>query len=404
MSEAKIEKTNATIKISNSNEKFIAHGEVLKFDGFLKLYIESTDEENGESNGTMLPPLSIGDILKNIHINANEKFSHHPPRYTEASLVKKLEELGIGRPSTYAPTISTIQNREYVVKETRQGSSRKYTSISFFDGKIEESEKTEIVGLEKSKLFPTDIGSVVNDFLINNFQNILDYNFTARAEKELDEIADGKLVWNQMIERFYKPFHLTIEKTLENSFSNKGERTLGNDPKTGKPISVKIGRYGPLAQLGLADDEEKPRFAGLLKTQSIETISLEEALELFKLPRKLGSFEDEELIVGVGRFGPYIRHKSLFYSLKKDVDDPISIELDRGIQIIMDKREADKKSIIKTFEDNPEIRILAGRYGPYISQNKKNFRIPKTKDPETLSLKDCLEIIEKAPPSKSRKK
>ena len=404
MSEAQIEKTTATIKISNSKEKFVAHGEVLKFDGFLKLYIESTDEENKESNGVLLPPLKKGDDLKNVHINANERYSHHPPRYSEASLVKKMEELGIGRPSTYAPTISTIQNREYVIKETRKGLPREYHSIILSEGSIKESKKSENVGFEKSKLFPTDIGSVVNDFLINNFENILDYNFTARAEKELDEIAYGKLPWNQMIERFYKSFHSTIEKTLENSFSNKGERVLGKDPKSGKPVSVKIGRFGPVAQIGSPDDEDKPRFAGLLKDQSIETITLEEVLELFKLPRNLGSFEDDELTVGLGRFGPYIRHKSLFYSLKKGVDDPITIELERGIQIINEKREADKKSVINTFGENSDIRVLMGRYGPYISQNKKNFRIPKSKDPESLTLKDCLEIIEKGKSSKSKKK
>lgn len=404
MSDAALEKTTATIKMSGGDELFIAHGEVIKFDGFLKLYIESTDDENDEQNGIILPPLNKGDKLNNIIVEAVQKFSHHPARFSEASLVKKLEELGIGRPSTYAPTISTIQNREYVTKESRKGIEREYYYIQLSVGHISEKTKTEIAGSVKSKLMPTDIGTVVNDFLIENFNDILDYNFTARAEKELDEIAEGKMIWNQMIEKFYGPFHSRIVKTLENSFSDKGVRVLGKDPQTGKTISVKIGRYGPLAQIGDSEDEEKPRFTGLLKNQSIETISLEEALELFKLPRNIGKYEDQELIVGIGRFGPYIRHNSLFFSLNKDIDDPKTIDKDRAIEIIKEKRLADQKKIIKTFEEKKDLRILIGKYGPYISYNKKNFRIPKSVNPESLTLSDCLNIIEKPAPVKNKKK
>ncbi len=408
MSDALLEKTTVTIDISTSPEKFIARGEILKFDGFLKVYIESTDLEidlagdDEESSAGLLPPVQIDDHLKYKSITAEEGFSLRPPRYTEASLVKKLEELGIGRPSTYAPTIATIQQREYVVKEDRPGSQREYHLLTLSGQNIKEEIKTEITGAEKNKLFPTDIGMVVNDFLVKHFEKIMDYHFTAFVEEEFDEIAEGKLEWHIMIDNFYKPFHQKVADTTEKSSRNTGERKLGIDPKTGKTIYVRIGRFGPLAQLGesLPSNEkeknngEKPIFAGLRKDQRIETITLEEALELFRLPRTLGQFENQDVVVAIGRFGPYIRHKSEFCSLKKDLDDPFSIKLERAIELIEQKRIADREKIIKTFEDNKNLRILNGRWGPYISFKKNNYKIPKNTDPKTLTLQDCLQIIE----------
>jgi DNA topoisomerase-1 len=322
-------------------------------------------------------------------------------RYTEASLVRKLEELGIGRPSTYAPTISTIQQRGYVVKEDRDGDSRDYQVLSLINGKITEATNTEITGAEKNKLIPTDIGMVVTDFLVKYFEKIMDYNFTAFIEEEFDEIAEGKLIWYEMIDKFYQPFHKKVVDTAEKSQRKSGERKLGLDPKTGKTVYVRIGRYGPLAQLGEnnnnaeAGNTEKPRFAALHKDQRLETITLEEALELFKLPRNLGQYEDHEVLVAVGRFGPYVRHRSAFYSIKKGVDDPLDIQLPRAIELIEEKREADRKKVIKTFDKNQELRVLNGRFGPYISYKSENYRIPKGTDPAALSLEDCLQIIEK---------
>jgi DNA topoisomerase-1 len=403
MSDAQLERTTITIDISNSDEQFVAKGEVLKFDGFLKVYIESKEpeEEDEEAAKKLLPPIQVKDRLEARRIDAIERFTLRPVRYTEASLVRKLEELGIGRPSTYAPTISTIQQRGYVVKEDRDGVPRVYHTLSLINKKIIEETNTEITGAEKSKLIPTDIGMVVTDFLVKYFEKIMDYNFTAFIEEEFDEIAEGKLVWYDMIDNFYKPFHKKVVDTAENSHRKNGERKLGIDPKTGKTVFVRIGRYGPLAQLGEnntnADEEniEKPRFATLRKDQRLESITLEEALELFKLPRNLGHYEDHEVVVAIGRFGPYVRHRSAFYSLKKDVDDPMTIQLDRAIELIEAKREADSKKIIKTFEKNRDLQVLNGKWGPYISYKKENYRVPKNTDPAALSLEDCMQIVEK---------
>lgn len=395
MSEAQLEKTTININISGTSEKFLATGEVLKFDGFLKVYMESSDEEQEEDTRGMLPPVKVNDLLDRQKIEATEKSTQQPARYTEASLVKKMEELGIGRPSTYAPTISTIQQREYVVKEDRKGSIRDMTQLILKGDAIVSQVIQEKFGFEKSKLFPTDIGSVVNDFLEQYFQNIMNFNFTASVEKEFDEIAVGKLNWPSMIQRFYDPFHTKVDSATQTSERSKGEKQLGSDPDTGKPVSVKIGRFGPIAQIGEASDEDKPRFASLLKGQSLETITLEEALALFRLPRNIGKFEDEELIIGVGKYGPYVRHRSKFYSLGK-TDDPYTIKAERAIEIIMEKRSREENRNIKQFEEEPGLLILNGRYGPYISFNKKNYRIPKSKKPEDLTLNECREIIDKA--------
>ena len=403
MSDAQLERTTVTIDISNSDEQFVAKGEVLKFDGFLKVYFESKEpeEEGEESTKKLLPPIQVQDRLQALRIDAIERFTLFPARYTEASLVRKLEELGIGRPSTYAPTISTIQQRGYVVKEDRDGVPRVYHSLSLIDKKITEETNTEITGAEKNKLSPTDIGMVVTDFLVKYFEKIMDYNFTAFIEEEFDEIAEGKLVWYEMIDNFYKPFHEKVVDTTENSHRKTGERKLGIDPKTGKTVSVRIGRYGPLAQLGennanaAEENIEKPRFASLRKDQRLETITLEEALELFKLPRDLGQYEGHDVVVAVGRFGPYVRHRDAFYSLKKGIDDPMTIQLDRAIELIEAKRDADSKKIIKTFEKNRDLLVLNGKWGPYISYKKENYRVPKNTDPAGLSLEDCLQIIEK---------
>jgi len=393
MSDAELEKTNVTIKISTTPEKFIARGEVLKFDGFLKVYMESTDDEEDEAQKDMLPPIKVGELLKLKDILAIEKFSQTPPRYTEASLVKKLEELGIGRPSTYAPTISTIQKRGYVVIEDRPGTTRNYTYISLSKEKISEEIKTEVFGTEKSKIFPTDIGSLVNRFLLQYFDNIIDYNFTASVEKEFDEIAQGMKEWEKVINDFYFPFHKQIEQTNKNSEKVSGEKFLGKDPETGKPVYVKIGKFGPIVQMGETESEEKPRFAGLLKGRSIETITFEEALELFKLPKVIGTFEGTDIIVSVSRFGPYIKHMNGFYSLKK-TDNPTTINESRAIEIILEKRTKDSNKLIKEFTENPEVKVLRGRWGIYIAIGKNNYKIPKGTEPEKLSLKDCLEIAE----------
>ncbi len=392
MSDAKLERTTIDISVSNDDHKFVAVGEVLKFDGFLKVYIESTDDEIDEEMKGLLPAVSKGEELEYDSIQAIERFTHHPPRYTEASLVKKLEELGIGRPSTYAPTISTIQNRGYVVKEERPGNERKYLSYVLSNNQIKDSVKKEITGAEKNKLFPNDIGIVVNDFLSDHFNEIVNYNFTASVEEDFDEIANGDMIWTKMIDKFYKPFHKTVETTLETSGKSVGERVLGDDPETGKPITAKIGPYGAMVQIGSKDDEEKPKFASLQRGQRLETITLEEALELFKLPRDLGEYENKKVVVSIGRFGPYVRHDSKFISLKKE-DNPYKIELDRAIELIEEKREKDRLNTIKIFEEEPELQILNGRWGPYIAYKKKNFRLPKGVDAEKLTLDNCMEII-----------
>jgi DNA topoisomerase-1 len=409
MADAKLEKTTVSIAISNAPQKFTATGEVIIFDGFLRVYIESTDEEsaNGQAlNGqAIIPPLKTNDQLKLQSVVATERFSQRPARFTEASLVKRLEELGIGRPSTYAPTITTIQNRNYVVKEERQGVERKYTVLTLKNNTITKEGKTEITGAEKNKLSPTDIGIVVNDFLVDNFDQIMDYNFTAKVEAEFDDIAEGKKVWNDMLEEFYQPFHKKVENALEHAERSNGERLLGEDPKTGKPVFVKVGRYGPLAQIGEVSQEEgaeKPKFASLRGGLNIETITLEEALELFKLPRDLGEYENKKVTVAIGRFGPYIRHDSKFVSLSKDYD-PYTVELDVAIELIEAKREKDRKAIISVFDKEPDLRVLNGRWGPYISYKKKNYKIPKTTKAEELSLEDCLKIIKEAPEPKARR-
>ncbi len=352
MSEALLEKTTISILVSEAPERFIATGEVLIFDGFLKVYMESTDDEQEDEAKGLLPPVKAEDKLAREVIEATEKTSLQPARYTEASLVKKMEELGIGRPSTYAPTISTVQNREYVVKEDRKGLEQEMIQLVLKDDSLSKKQIKEKYGFEKNKLFPTDIGMIVNDFLEQNFQNIMDFNFTASVEEEFDEIAEGNKDWPSMIERFYTPFHTRVDTATQTSERSKGEKILGEDPQSGKPVSVKIGRFGPIAQIGEASDEEKPRFASLLKGQSLETITLEEALDLFRLPRTLGQFEDEELVIGVGKYGPYVRHKSKFYSLAK-TDDPFTIKQDRAIEIIIEKRAQEENRNIKQFEEEP---------------------------------------------------
>ena len=407
MSDAELEKTTAVINISSRNEKFVATGEVLKFDGFLKVYLESQDDENeGENNEKMLPPLSLKQELKYNDIEATERFTQRPPRYTEASLVHKLEELGIGRPSTYAPTISTIQQREYVEKGDREGTERKYNTLLLKNGNIKDCTKTEITGAEKAKLIPTDIGIVVNDFLVQYFPDIMDYNFTANVEQTFDHIAEGKLPWSNAIDQFYKLFHPVVKDALEMKMEHKvGERILGTDPKSGKPVSVKIGRFGPLIQIGTPDDEEKPQFASLLKGQSMSTITLEEALKLFDLPRTLGDYENKLVSVGIGRFGPYIRYDGKYVSLPKSLE-PLSVTLDEAIELIKAKREQESQRLIKSFPEDSELEILNGRYGPYIAYKKKNYKIPKGTEPKELSYDACMQIIkesdEKIPSEKKR--
>lgn len=395
MADAELERTTITIDISNSKEKFLAKGEVIKFDGFLKVYMESTDDEQQDTDEAMLPPVKAGQYLNLAEMLATQKFSHQPPRYSEASLVKKMEELGIGRPSTYAPTISTIQKREYVVKDDKPGIQRNYDLLKLKNKKVTETVKTENYGQEKGKLFPTDIGSLVTAFLVQNFENIFDYNFTANVEKEFDEIAQGQKVWNQMIREFYYPFAKQVKETLQKSDKVKGERLLGVDAASGKNIYVKIGRFGPIAQIGEAEDEEKPRFASLKKGQSIESITLEEVLRLFDYPRSIGEYEGAELTVAIGRFGPYVKHGSAFYSLAK-TDDPATIEQDRAIELIEEKRKKERERVIRVFEEDAEVQVLNGRYGPYIAIGKSNYRIPKGTDPASLTLEQCREIAKKS--------
>lgn len=398
MSEAEFEKTTAKISISTRSEEFTANGEVMKFDGFLKVYFESTDEENEihlEESGdnALLPPLQNGQNLSLKETVATERYSRPPARYTEASLVKKLEELGIGRPSTYAPTISTIQNRGYVVKEDREGKARDYRVLTLKDNSIQTDKKTEITGAEKSKLFPTDIGILVNDFLVEHFREIVDFNFTATVEKEFDEIANGFKEWTAMLHNFYGPFHKEVKNTIENADRASSERALGTDPQSGKQVSVRLGRFGPLVQIGSAEDEEKPVFASLRSGQMIETISLDEALELFKLPKKVGIYEEKDMTVAIGRFGPYIRHNNAFYSLPKGLD-PMDVNEEQAIEIIELKRKKDIEKIIKTFEENPDARIEQGRWGPFIRFGKQNIKIPKGKDVNEITYAEILSLAE----------
>lgn len=395
MADAELEKTTATITISTTSENFVAQGEVLKFDGFLKVYLEGSDDdedENKEDSG-MLPPMKVGDKLANKNIVATQKFTHHPARYTEASLVKKLEELGIGRPSTYAPTISTVQKRNYVEKTDRMGTLRNYTVLTLEKGTIKDVTATETTGAEKAKMFPTDIGMVVNDFLMQHFPSILDFHFTAKVEEEFDEIAEGNLSWQKMLKEFYKPFHKTIENTTDNSERASGERSLGKDPVSGKPVIVRIGRFGPLVQIGESGEgKEKPRFAGLRKDQRMETITLEEAMLLFKMPRVVGEFEGKEMKVGIGRFGPYVVHNNVFTSLGKE-DDPYEVTGERCIELIKAKQKKDAEKIIRTYTENPDLKVLNGRWGPFIALGKKFFKIPKTTEASKLDFAAVVQLI-----------
>lgn len=394
MADAELEKTTATIEISGAQDKFTATGEVIKFDGFLRVYKESYDDDNEqEDESRLLPPLHKGQKLEQQEIVATERFTQRPARYTEASLVRKLEELGIGRPSTYAPTISTIQQREYVEKGDREGEERTYDILTLKDNIITDVTRKEITGTEKSKLFPTDTGTVVNDFLNEYFPNILDYNFTASVEEEFDEVADGGKQWTEIIGNFYEKFHPSVESTLATKTERKvGERLLGEEPGTGKPVSVKIGRFGPVVQIGSADDEEKPRFAQMRKGLSMETITLEEALDLFKLPRTLGEYEGETVIVSIGRFGPYIRFGSKFVSIPKG-SDPMEVTMDNAIELIEDKRREEAEKIIKSFPEDPELEILNGRYGPYMTYKGSNYKIPRNVSPIDLEYGAAMELI-----------
>ena len=394
MADAELEKTTATISVSNSSDVFTAIGEVITFDGFLRVYRESYDDDNEqEAESHLLPPLKKGQKLEQSSIVATERFTMHPPRYTEASLVRKLEELGIGRPSTYAPTISTIQQRQYVEKGAKEGVERAFNVLTLQGQQIKDEDRTEMTGAEKAKLFPTDTGIVVNDFLTEYFPDILDYNFTASVEKEFDEVAEGEAKWTSILKTFYKQFHPSVENALAVKTDHKvGERILGTDPATGKPVSVKIGRFGPMVQLGSADDEEKPRFAQLRKGQSIETLTLEEALELFKLPRTLGEYEGLTVSVGLGRFGPYVLHNKVYTSMPKTLD-PMDITLEEAIELILEKRKKEAERHIKAFEEEPELEILNGRYGPYIAYKGSNYKIPKEIVPQDLSLQSCMELI-----------
>jgi DNA topoisomerase I len=402
MADAELEKTSIYINCSCNKYQFVASGEVIIFDGFLKVYMESTDDEDVEVEG-LLPALKKGEPLTIDEIAAQQRYSQKPPRYSEATLVRKLEELGIGRPSTYAPTITTIQNRTYVEKGDRPAEKRDFNLLKLKEGKITDKIKTENTGAEKSKLFPTDIGIVVNDFLTEYFPDILNYNFTAQVEKEFDNIADGKIQWVHAIDKFYKKFHPVVEDTMKNSERQVGERVLGVDPKSGRKLSVKIGRFGPVAQIGTAEEEEKPVFASLRKEQSLESITIEEALELFKLPRQIGTFEEKEMVVAVGRFGPYIRHDGSFYSLPK-TEDPMTVTAEKAIEIIGEKREAEKNKLICALGEKGEYQVLNGRFGPYFTFEKNNFKIPKSIDPKTLTAEKCQELVAQQGTTPAKKK
>ena len=407
MADALIDKTTVTIDIADSQAKFVANGEVVTFDGFLKVYRESTDEDdnNQEEATHMLPVMQVGNVLERREITSTERFSMGPIRYTEASLVHKLEELGIGRPSTYAPTISTIQQREYVQKGDKKGEERTYTVDTLKGTKVTSRERKEMVGSEKGKLLPTDIGIVVNDFLMANFPDIMDYNFTAKVEQQFDRIAEGKEEWNTMMKVFDKSFEPTVDKVMNARSEHKaGERQLGKEPETGKPVFVKIGRFGPVVQIGSADDTEKPRFSQLPSDKSIETITLEEALELFKLPRTIGEFEGSDVVIGAGRFGPYVMHDKKYVSLPKGTD-PMKVTLEEAIQLIGEKREQEQKRHIKAFDEDAKLEVLNGRYGPYIAYDGKNYRMPKALHEKAaeLSYAECMEIVNNAPEPKGRK-
>lgn len=394
MADAEVEKTTIDIHPSTRQEHFVANGETIKFDGFLRVYIESRDDEEAEEGLLTLPKVVSGQLLNATEITATERFTQQPPRYTEASLVKKMEELGIGRPSTYAPTISTIQQREYVEKGEKEGVKRTFDTLTLKGGKITDKKGSETVGSEKGKLIPTDIGVVVNTFLTEYFPDILDYNFTARVEEKFDEIAEGKLPWSKEMSEFYEMFHPEVDKAMNIKLEHKvGERLLGTDPKSGQPVSVKIGRFGPLVQIGTGEGDEKPQFASLLKGQSVSTITLDEALKLFDFPRTIGEFEGSEVVVAIGRFGPYVKHQGKFVSIPKDIA-PAALTLSEAEELIKAKREAEDKKIIKVFDEDQELRILNGRYGVYITYKKDNFKIPKTVvDPASLTFDEAMEIV-----------
>lgn len=409
MADAELERTTISVDINGLKEKFVATGEVVVFDGFLQVYHESTDDDQEKEQGnTLLPVVHLQDALQLKEATATERFTQRPARYTEATLVRRLEELGIGRPSTYAPTIQTIQNREYVIKGDKEGTERAYSILTLNKKGIQESTKTEMVGADRNKLMPTDIGIVVNDFLMEYFQLVMDYNFTAKVEKEFDAIAEGEENWTKVIDNFYQVFHPVVEQTAAIRTEHKvGERQLGIDPKSGKPVFVKIGRFGPVAQIGESNaekDNEKPQFATLLKGQSIETITLEEALKLFELPRTVGEYEGKVVVAAIGRFGPFIRHDGKFVSIPKD-KSPISITLEEAIELIQQKREKDENRFIKKFEEDPELEILNGRYGPYIAYKGKNYRIPKTGyTPAEMTLADCMKLVSEADQKPATKK
>lgn len=407
MAESEIEKTVVTIDIDGQEEKFIADGEVVTFDGFLKVYHESTDDENQDNEGgNTLPALSAGDLLERKTITSTEKYSQGPVRYTEASLVKKLEELGIGRPSTYAPTISTIQQREYVVKGDKAGEERQYVTDTLSANRIVSKTRTEVAGKEKGKLLPTDIGTVVNDFLMEHFPEIMDYNFTAKVESQFDQIAEGHEEWTSMMHNFDHDFEPTVRKVMNARSEHKaGERELGVDPLSHRPVFVKIGRFGPVVQIGSADDEVKPRFAQLPSGKSIETITLDEALELFRLPRNIGEYEGDIVTIGSGRFGPYVQHGGKYVSLPKEMD-PMTVTLADAIKLIAEKREQERQRHIKSFEEDSTMQVLNGRFGPYITCDGKNYRLPKSLHERAaqLTYAECKEIVDKAPEPKARRK
>lgn len=413
MADAQIEKTTVNINVmangSSSPEEllFIANGEVVAFDGFLKVYQESNDDQaTSEEDAHTLPTMKEGDVLNRLEISSTERYSQGPNRYTEASLVRKLEELGIGRPSTYAPTISTIQQREYVEKGDKKGEERSYKIDQLINDTIKSTEKTEMVGADKGKLIPTDIGIVVNDFLMQSFPEIMDYNFTAKVEQEFDKIAEGKAAWDKEMKAFYQDFEPKVEEVMNARSEHKaGERELGIDPKTGKPVFVKIGRYGPVVQIGAADDKDKPRFSQLPAGKSMETMTLEDALELFKLPRNLGQFEAQDVVIGAGRFGPYVMHKKKYVSVPKD-QDPLTITLDGAIRLIQEKRLQEAKRHLKAFEEDTKLEVMNGRYGPYIAYDGKNYRLPKAlhEKAEELTYEQCLDIVKNAPEPKRKKK
>lgn len=405
MADAELEKTTATIAISTSPLTLVATGEVVKFDGFLKVYMESQDDDEEAENSKVLPPLNVGQRLDLDELVSKQVFSRHPPRYTEASLVKKLEELGIGRPSTYAPTITTVQKRGYVVKEAREGVERKYVVLSLKNDKINRAEESEITGAEKNKLFPTNTAMIVTDFLVEHFPDVTDFSFTSEIEQEFDEIASGKLDWKKMIHNFYRPFHKKVAVTEKVERSSVGRsRELGVDPKSGKKVYAKLGRFGAYVQIGENPDDnggEKPKFASLRPGQFIESLTLEDAMELFKMPRDLGEFEEKPVIVNIGRFGPYVLHDKKFVSIPKG-EDPYEISLERSVELIEAKRIADANKLIKAFEGHPDVQVLNGRFGPYIKAGKKNVKIPKGKEPASLTIEECLALAEATPEKKGR--